>query len=523
MTAIKYFGQQVEQTIDSSLGDAPGAKEPRWWWAGYRLPYDQRTWSSLLHLFHRVWFSRVWVLQEVSLANQRTIVQCGADTCYWSGIRKFITFLSSKLGVPAELSILLSSYGSGMRARYNTDLAHLLSWARNRQCIDPRDKVYGILSLAPLSFSSRIKPQYWLSTSQIYLDAFLAHLNAAKRLDLLAHCRIERRIEGGLGASWVPNWAVEAGSFLRDYRLSSRRQASGHSAAHAKYVCPSALEVVGVQCTRIGSVASVASGSVNEQIQQTYRHIVSQHGENYVTGGSLMEACFEAVLHGQTVERFIDTENVAPGTMEVLAEKSASPSVISGEFDPNAISHLVTPDFDKVSIITTREGYLGIGAAGAQTGPSVSSYSSKYMLTLSDDLICVLLGCDKLIMLRPTVPGSDPFLVVGPCSMEGLKDGEGLLGPILEPWKLQVKPLGGNYIPHFFNTSTKVVSMEDPRLPPLPADWEEQAQRDRTQDDPFFLREFQNKVTGEIMNSDPRMLPDALRQRGVRLETFRLV
>jgi hypothetical protein len=101
-------------------------------------------------------------------------------------------------------------------------------------------------------------------------------------------------------------------------------------------------------------------------------------------------------------------------------------------------------------------------------------------------------------------------------------DAKSILGPMPDPWKIQMWKIDGWNIPYFFNTATKTYSTEDPRLPPLPPQWEKN-QRKRTQDDPYFFGEFRNRETGEIMNSDPRMLPAALEQRGVRLESLRLV
>lgn len=74
----------------------------------------------------------------------------------------------------------------------------------------------------------------------------------------------------------------------------------------------------------------------------------------------------------------------------------------------------------------------------------------------------------------------------------------------------------------YFNPSTGVVIEEDPRLDPLPPEWE-RVQADRTPDDPVACALFKNKVTGEVMNSDPRLLLEALAQRGVDLKTFQLI
>ena len=101
-------------------------------------------------------------------------------------------------------------------------------------------------------------------------------------------------------------------------------------------------------------------------------------------------------------------------------------------------------------------------------------------------------------------------------------DAEGILGPLPDPFRMEMWCPDGFYETSFYNLSTRERSSEDPRLPLLSPEWEI-SKRERRQDDPYFFKEFRNKVTGEVLTSDPRMLPEALEQRGVKLERLRLV
>ena len=111
------------------------------------------------------------------------------------------------------------------------------------------------------------------------------------------------------------------------------------------------------------------------------------------------------------------------------------------------------------------------------------------------------------MILRPASP--EEFHVVAFCFVHGLTDGESLLGSLLSPWKLQMLFLDGSYVPDYVDTSTLEHQSQDPRLESLTDEWE-LVHRDRTQDDPAFFQHFRNKRTGEVMNSDPRLLPEAL-------------
>ena len=138
------------------------------------------------------------------------------------------------------------------------------------------------------------------------------------------------------------------------------------------------------------------------------------------------------------------------------------------------------------------------------------------------DIVCVLLGCEAPMLLRPQLYGK--YAIVGECCVHGLHDGASLLGPLPHPWRVQVfeDSTGSLCIYRYFNADTGELSDEDPRLDPLPEEWEK-LEIERTADDPGIFKNFRNKITGEIMNADPRLLPEALKTRGVDMQTFTLI
>lgn len=102
-------------------------------------------------------------------------------------------------------------------------------------------------------------------------------------------------------------------------------------------------------------------------------------------------------------------------------------------------------------------------------------------------------------------------------------DGESLLGPLPPSWEIHsVHNPGGQSEPRYWNVEKKTESRLDPRLGPLPDNWESIDQA-KTVDDPLHFAPHRNRVTGEVINSDPRLLPEALIARGVKLQNFILV
>jgi hypothetical protein len=364
ISTLSYFGNQIEYFTDERLGDSPGATEPQWWKPGYPLPYDERTWSSLIALFCRPWFNRVWVLQEALLANKKAVVQCGDAFCPWTTLQKAILILPGKPGVPRELTTSISSHRNALLGGLRRTFARLMLWTTYRHCTDPRDKIYGVLSLLSPSIQNKIEPQYLISTSQVYISTFLVYLDHMKRLELLDQCSIGDRCSEL--PSWVPNWAIRSG-LLSGHIVHYVRQPSGLSAAHTKLLSSDTLEVVGRRCARISSVDSSASDDAG--------HILSAirlwepeglQTKTYVSGGSLLDAFLEVVVQGRTRERYPYARNF-PTLVELRNEYhallSGNPSHGDGPsyLERFSIVHML-------SLLTTQEGYLGVGPQEAKKG-----------------------------------------------------------------------------------------------------------------------------------------------------------
>jgi hypothetical protein len=136
------------------------------------------------------------------------------------------------------------------------------------------------------------------------------------------------------------------------------------------------------------------------------------------------------------------------------------------------------------------------------------------------DHVCIFLGCYSPMILRPG--GSGQFQVVGEAYVHGLEDAVGILGPLPSNWRAIIRGDDvGRPLHRYLNLRTFEQTAEDPRLGPLPPGWERVAY-ERSLDDPAIFEMFSSSVTGETITSDPRLSPEALQLRGVKLETFQL-
>jgi hypothetical protein len=81
---------------------------------------------------------------------------------------------------------------------------------------------------------------------------------------------------------------------------------------------------------------------------------------------------------------------------------------------------------------------------------------------MAGDIVAVLLGCSKPIILRPCEDHT--YLVIGEAYCHGVITAEALLGPLPAPLEL-VSRLG---YPGFMNRDTGNSQLDDPRLGQVP-------------------------------------------------------
>lgn len=202
---------------------------------------DVARWAAIATLLHRRYFTRLWIIQEVTLAREATVL-CGRHSLPWDSIE----LVSHRLSVTAWKSYLQRmvmtpsaptsgatnvAHGGGsttkaaaylsmptiMRAirkpKETTEaerLLHTLIRARRFEAADPRDKVYGLLGIVSSSsfprsaFSmpvvaatepppvsspedARLRPIYGTRTArEVYVDAALHILETGDELLLLS-------------------------------------------------------------------------------------------------------------------------------------------------------------------------------------------------------------------------------------------------------------------------------------------------------------------------------------------------
>lgn len=177
---------------------------------------------SVLALFGRPWFSRVWVIQESVLAR-RALVQLGPYQIEWEwiGIAAAIILHSPLIRIDglcreripngvtnAYLMYRLSSSQSRFPALSLT-FAELLRATQSFKCKEERDKIYGLIGIQTTdAVNAAIVPDYCEETKmeKIYEDVAWLLLQSKSPLTLLSSVGAFHNREGCRPGSWIPHW-----------------------------------------------------------------------------------------------------------------------------------------------------------------------------------------------------------------------------------------------------------------------------------------------------------------------------
>jgi hypothetical protein len=178
---------------------------------------------ALGRLFKRPWWTRIWIVQELSLAKQNNaIVRCGTHVTPWTNflvtayaIDEFWHMVSRMIWeeYPDEK---VESHQHGIRlaqcrkvdaALPDFTLLELLNQHRDCAATDPRDKVYGLLGLSGDVAKIGLEPSYTSSAQEIFIDLFQKHAKATGTLDMLCEVRFPKALVDL--PSWVPDWSTD--------------------------------------------------------------------------------------------------------------------------------------------------------------------------------------------------------------------------------------------------------------------------------------------------------------------------
>jgi len=192
--------------------------------AQYKIPYGQTPhFKGLQLILSNMWLTRVWIVQEASLAQQATIY-LGDGSVAWDNFAAAQSFARTIGLLNGESEAPINGMGailynrdfqdSRLPAKGEDNILALLARFRNFDASNAKDKVYGLISL--LSEKHHSQWPIGLGAEQAYLDAAIRILNNDKTLDVLGIPRLldpsvhlgRENAEIIEVPSWVPDWRL---------------------------------------------------------------------------------------------------------------------------------------------------------------------------------------------------------------------------------------------------------------------------------------------------------------------------
>jgi hypothetical protein len=492
---------------------------------GITLPYKKPVLEALSSVLSRSWFERLWVWQEIHLANEQALIVCGYDEISWHDFRKSVLCIWRKKTL---VSYHLADRVKNVFTFCNNpepDLTSLLETARASKCADPRDKIFAVMGIAVRSVhaNSWEPPDYGKSTAEVYQKTIMQYIRYERNLRILRLCQAEVALqrENDL-PSWVPDLRVPG----LELPNSFHQHASTATSAIVEFEGASRMKVKGVLSLEISNVWDLAKpdDSSYSSTMNTIRDLASFIGlsGDYDACGAAFEDFCTLFSSG----RFSDT--FSPLSSNYPTSEQASRCLSSILAQPNIDYHEVQRCCNNTDL------FLGWAKASINNQcfftTSDETFGLAFKGAMQGDLIYVLLGCEFPVVMRKISEGT--FKFVGACYVNKLVNGEAILGPLPSGCRIVWKyfPRPNEWYPVFYenleletgnghgHTMTGKFHIEDPRLGEMPQGWRSASHEDK---DGMVL--YENEETGERTEEHPSLRLEALIARGVDLQDVVLV
>jgi heterokaryon incompatibility protein (HET) len=172
-------------------------------------------WDHFQNFFRRVWFSRIWVLQEAAMATEDPVVLCGKIVIPWSTVARVAQFYH-KTGIVLGRPVKDWSYHAIVmdtcrESKNGQPIARLLKLAQKFESTDPSDKIFALYGVSDdmheLVSSTDFQIDYNRSPLEIYCQFTLSHMKFYGSSDILIDVDSMRKGKVSNLPSWVPDWS----------------------------------------------------------------------------------------------------------------------------------------------------------------------------------------------------------------------------------------------------------------------------------------------------------------------------
>ncbi|EEH21882.2 hypothetical protein PABG_04098 [Paracoccidioides brasiliensis Pb03] len=195
-------------------------------------PSNSALWNSIIDVFTRPYFRRTWIIQEIIVSSEATVI-CGSYDVDWTSFHRAANhlvqdeFRASREPQPSTLFLIALIRRIERRfERGDLRLRTLLRHFRASKALDPRDKVFALLGLVSHDCSSNsgnpipssnassraraIKADYTKVIEDVYHETAAYIITEEQNLKLLTNEYPPNARELQNMPSWVPDWSANS-------------------------------------------------------------------------------------------------------------------------------------------------------------------------------------------------------------------------------------------------------------------------------------------------------------------------
>jgi hypothetical protein len=427
---------------------------------------EHSRWKAVIKLIDRAWWNRVWVIQEVSVA-QEVLVLCGDKSVPWDLLLKYYDLsYKIKLGLgtaarsPSEanpsIAFNITYVRKCVQLGRRLGFLELLQLFRTRESTDPRDKIFGILSLVADDRERAFEVDYSMTVNKLYQKLVYHVVTTSNSLNVLAWAWSETRRHGL--PSWAPDWSVPLSGSMHgseSWRWGTADEL--HSAGRSTKVDISftddldTLKVRALVLQKVGLVASMHSIAssyfrmyLEDGIIEFFRKINwFRHGSEDVTRETFRRTLIANCLGGKSISKdsytafsdWFDRENAASKAMESRVDASPAKLVYTSMVEQDIINKVVASSVRREYLLSESAKPVDedldskFFAAVIDTSKSQSFFllQNGFMglgpKTIEDqDIVCIPLGGEVPFVIRDKGDGYHEF--IGECYLHSAMNGE---------------------------------------------------------------------------------------------------
>jgi hypothetical protein len=369
MAALRQCGTKVEFTKSGEFVAAPGT-DGTWY---PLISFDSGTLDAIEEFTTNIFFTRLWILQELALASRFSWLQAGHDTLPLSTAANAFFYLYSGLTEPDNINRFfapLRNCALTVGAWPQMPVRYILRATRMKACADPRDHVYAILGICPPSLRSLITTDYGSTTSpvDVYRKFVMAEVQRSHRLDILKF--VDYCVPILPVPSWVPDLSTNTGRYNT---LLPGQNSAGNSRAHSVFEGSDTLKAVGKLCGVVRKAYELDGLNWSSRCQLAMsmsKGIGEPSLSGYSDDGGILQTLVIALCSGRTRERVAD--RYYPTSREWTHDCMVCAG--GGSSALPALVQMAQGDCDGRTLIDAGGQCAGLGPGGASPGMAPVGY-----------------------------------------------------------------------------------------------------------------------------------------------------